>query len=110
MADTPERPAGEPAPNEEVFESQLEAIQIKVEAFDRENQVPIKGARVVMHPYRALTDENGVASVRVTKCQYDILVSASKFLPVTTTVEVTADMITRAELDVEPPLESTDEA
>jgi hypothetical protein len=84
--------------------------EIKVEAFDRENQVPIKGARVVMHPYRALTDENGVASVRVTKGQYDILVSASKFLPVTTTVEVTADMITRAELDVEPPLESTDEA
>ena len=31
MADTPEVPAGEPAPNEEVFESQLEAIQIKVQ-------------------------------------------------------------------------------
>ena len=34
MADTPETPAGEPAPNEEVFESQLEAIQIKVQAFE----------------------------------------------------------------------------
>ena len=34
MADTPEVPAGEPAPNEEVFESQLEAIQIKVQAFE----------------------------------------------------------------------------
>jgi len=84
--------------------------QIKVEAFDREQQVPIKGARVVMHPYRALTDENGVATVKVTKGRYDILVSASKFLPVSTTVEVTADMITRVELDVEPPLESPDEA
>ena len=63
-----------------------------------------------MHPYRALTDENGVATVKVTKGRYDILVSASKYLPVSTTVEVTADMITRAELDVEPPLESPDEA
>ncbi len=85
-------------------------FEIRVEAFDRENQVPIKGARVVMHPYRALTDENGVARVKVTKGQYDILVSAAKFLPVSTTVEVMADMITRAELDEEPPLESPDEA
>ena len=34
MADTPELPAGEPAPGEEAFESQLEAIQIKVRAFE----------------------------------------------------------------------------
>src|SRR5688500_6108283 len=34
MADTPELPAGEAAPNEEVFESQLEAIHIKVQAFE----------------------------------------------------------------------------
>ncbi len=34
MADIPEIPPGEPAPNEEAFESQLEAIQIKVEAFE----------------------------------------------------------------------------
>src|ERR671910_633513 len=34
MADIPELPAGEAALNEEVFESQLEAIQIKVKAFE----------------------------------------------------------------------------
>jgi segregation and condensation protein A len=34
MADTPQPPAGEPAPNEEAFESQLDAIQIKVQAFE----------------------------------------------------------------------------
>jgi hypothetical protein len=83
--------------------------EITVEAFDREQQAPIKGARVVMHPYRALTDENGIAKVKVTKGQYDILVSASKYLPVSTTVDVTADMITRAELDVDHPWESPDE-
>jgi hypothetical protein len=62
-----------------------------------------------MHPYRALTDENGVARVKVTKGQYDILVSASKYLPVSTTVDVTADMVTRAELDADHPWESPDE-
>jgi segregation and condensation protein A len=34
MADTPQPPAGETAPNEEAFESQLDAIQIKVQAFE----------------------------------------------------------------------------
>lgn len=62
-----------------------------------------------MHPYRAQTDESGVAKVKVTRGTYDILVSASKYLAVTTTAEVTADMITRAELDVDPPWMSPDE-
>jgi hypothetical protein len=84
--------------------------EVTIEAFDRETQTPIKAARVVMHPYRAITDENGVAKVKVTKGQYDILVSASKYLAVNTSVEVTADMITRAELDGEPPWEAPDEA
>ena len=83
--------------------------EVTVEAVDREKQTPIKGARVVMHPYRAMTDENGIAKVKVTKGQYDILVSASKYVPVSIPVEVTADMVTRAELDVDPPWEPPDE-
>lgn len=77
--------------------------EVTVEAVDKEQQAPIKGARVVMHPYRALTDENGVARVKVTKGSYDIVVSASKYVAFSTTAEVTADMITRAELEVDPP-------
>ena len=84
--------------------------EVTVEAVDREKQTPIKGARVIMHPYRAVTDENGIARVKVTKGQYDILVSASKYLAASTTAEVTADMVTRAELEVDPPWESLDEA
>jgi hypothetical protein len=83
--------------------------EVTVEAFDRENRTPIKGARIVMHPYRAMTDENGIARVKVTKGRYDILVSASKYLAASTTAEVTADMVTRAELDVEPPWMSPDD-
>jgi hypothetical protein len=84
--------------------------EITVEAVDKESQTPIKGARVVMHPYRAMTDETGVAKVRVTKGHYDILVSASKYMPVCTSAEVTTDMITRAELEVDPPWTPPDEA
>ena len=83
--------------------------EVTVRAIDREKQTPIKGARVVMHPYRAVTDENGIAKVRVTRDRYDILVSRSRYMPVSTSVEVTADMITNAELDVDQPWESPDE-
>jgi hypothetical protein len=83
--------------------------EITVEAVDREKQTPIKGARVVMHPYRATTDENGIARIKVTKGQYEILVSATKYLAVCTTADVVADMITRAELDVDSPLDEASE-
>jgi hypothetical protein len=79
--------------------------EVTIKAVDRENQTPIKGARVVMHPYRAVTDDNGVARVRVARGQYDILVSGSRYLPACASVEVTADMATSAELDADQPEE-----
>ena len=75
--------------------------EISVKVVDRESQAPLKGARVVMHPYRAVTDANGIAKVKVTRGAYDILVSGSKYLPASTRVEVTADMVTSAELDAD---------
>ncbi len=83
--------------------------EVTVKAVDRGMQTPIKGARVVMHPYRAVTDDNGIARVRVARGQYDILVSGSQYLPACASVEVTADMITSAELDADQPWESPDE-
>jgi len=77
--------------------------EVTVRALDREKRTPIKGARVVMHPYRAVTDENGVAKVRVARGQYDILVAGSRYMPASTSVEVTADIITSAELDADQP-------
>jgi hypothetical protein len=77
--------------------------EVTVKAVDRETQTPIKGARVVMHPYRAVTDEEGIAKVRVTKGQYDILVSASQHIAACESIDVTADTITSAELDADQP-------
>jgi hypothetical protein len=83
--------------------------EVTVRAVDREKQTPLKGARVVMHPYRAVTDHNGIARVRVAKGQYDILVSASQYTAACASVEVTADMITSAELDADQPWSPPDE-
>jgi hypothetical protein len=83
--------------------------EVTVRAVDRKKQTPIKGARVVIHPYRAVTDDNGIAKVRVARGQYDILVSGSQYMPACASVEVTADMITSAELDADQPWASPDE-
>ena len=83
--------------------------EVTIEAFDKDKQTPIKGARVTMHPYRAVTDENGVARVKVTKGHYDIFVSAAKYVSIATSAEVTADMVTRAELEIDPPWVSPEE-
>jgi hypothetical protein len=76
---------------------------VTVRAVDKESQAPIQGACVVMHPYRATTDESGTAKIRVARGQYDILVSGSRHTPVFTSVEVTADLATTAELDTDQP-------
>jgi hypothetical protein len=83
--------------------------EVTVRAVDREQQTPIAGARVVMHPYRAVTDDNGIAKVRVARGQYDILVSGSRYMPACASVEVTADMMSGVELDADRPWASPDE-
>ena len=83
--------------------------EVTVKALDSEKKTPIKGARVVMHPYRAVTDDSGIARVRVARGPYDILVSGSQYMPACVSVEVTADLITSAELDADEPWSPPDE-
>jgi hypothetical protein len=82
--------------------------EVTVSAVARERQTPIKGARIVMHPYRAVTDENGIARVKVSRGQYDLLVSGSKYLPVCTSIDVSADMATSVALEADQPDEMTE--
>jgi hypothetical protein len=82
---------------------------VTVTAVDRDTQAPLAGARVVMHPFRAVTDDNGVAKVSVAKGKYDLLVSCRGHAPVCANVEVTADLVTRVELDAEQAWVSPDE-
>jgi hypothetical protein len=75
---------------------------LRVEAVDQVDQTPISGARVVVHPYQAITDERGVAEVRVAKGAYRLFVSQTRYLTFGLPVEVDADVTTRAELSLEP--------
>jgi hypothetical protein len=75
---------------------------VRVEVFDEVAQTPVKDARVVMHPYKAVTDERGVAEVLVAKGVYRLFVSQTKYVTFGLLVEVTADMTARAELELEP--------
>ena len=75
---------------------------VTIEAVEQVSQIPLSGAHVVMHPYRAVTDARGVAEVRVAKGAYKLFVSQPRYLTFGLPVEVTADLTARAELDLEP--------
>jgi hypothetical protein len=76
--------------------------EVIVEALDAETQAPIKGAHILLHPYRALTDERGVATVRVAKGRYKLFVSGFRYIVYQGFLDVAGDVATRAELTSEP--------
>ena len=76
--------------------------EVTVEAFDSEKQTPIKGAHVLLHPYRALTDERGVAKVKVAEGRYKLFVSGFQYIAHQNIIDVAGDVTTRAELAAEP--------
>jgi hypothetical protein len=78
---------------------------VKVETVDKLSQTPLSGARVVMHPYKAVTDERGVAEVRVAKGAYRLFVSQTRYVTYGLPLDVDADMTARAELYLEPETE-----
>jgi hypothetical protein len=78
---------------------------LTIETVDKAAQTPVSGARVVMHPYRVVADEHGVARVRVAKGIYTLFVSQTGYLTFGLPVEVTRDLTARVELDLEPVLE-----
>jgi hypothetical protein len=78
---------------------------VTIESVDKLTQAPLSGARVVMHPYRVVADQLGIAHVRVAKGTYKLFVSQTNYLTCGLPVEVAADMTTRVELDLEPMVE-----
>ena len=81
---------------------------LTVLAIDMESQAPVKGAKVVVHPYRVSTDEHGVAEVRVPKGAYRLFVSGGNYFPFRSDGEVKADMTIRAELALDQGLSDAD--
>jgi hypothetical protein len=76
--------------------------EVTVEAFDGESNAPIKGAHVLLHPYRAFTDDSGVAKVRVAKGTYKLFVSGFNYIAYENVIDVANNIAIRAELTAEP--------
>jgi len=71
---------------------------VTVEVTDKDTKAPIKGADVVLHPYRGYTDEGGVARVSVPKGEYKLYVSRDDYKDFETTAQVAGDATVTAEL------------
>lgn len=78
---------------------------IRVEAIDKLSETPLAGASVALHPYRAVTDERGIAEIRVAKGAYHLFVANKRYLTLGLPIDVMADMTARAELEAEPDIE-----
>jgi hypothetical protein len=76
---------------------------VRIEAVDREEEQPLPNMSVVMHPYRAMTNERGMAEIKVAKGTYSVFVSGRGYYPVQRDLKVTQDITTRASLEAEPP-------
>ncbi len=74
---------------------------VTVEAIDKDKQTPIAGMHVVLHPFRAVTDERGVARLSVPKGEYNLHVSGLRYFPFSANVEATEDRLIKAELEWE---------
>ena len=81
---------------------------LTVVAIDGESQTPVEGARVVLHPYKTLTDERGVAEVRVPQGKYRLFVSGKKYFPFRSECDIKADVTIRAELFLDRELSDAD--
>lgn len=55
--------------------------RLNVVAIDRESQAPVPGARIFVHPFAAVTDAQGVASLELPAGPYRLFVTGRSFLP-----------------------------
>lgn len=81
---------------------------LQVIAIDMQSRAPVRGAKVVVHPYRALTDERGVAQVKVPKGAYRVFVSGKDYVPFRTEGAAETDVTIRVELAIERGLSDAD--
>lgn len=75
--------------------------RLTVIAVDRVSQEPVPGLRVVIHPYRAWTDDSGAAEFRLPRGQYRLFVSGKDFFPFRSDGTLNGDTTIRAELEID---------
>ena len=55
--------------------------EITIEVVDRESGAPLEGVNLIMHPYRATTDRNGMARMKVAADHYELHASGLQRVP-----------------------------
>ena len=74
-----------------------------VEAVDHKTAEAVAGVQVVMHPYRAVTDERGIAQISATKGTYTVFVSRAKYDPMSIKIDLKDDWRGKVDLVEELP-------
>jgi hypothetical protein len=74
---------------------------LRVVAVDARSRLPVPGAKVVVHPYHARTNLDGVAELRVPKGAYRLFVTGRDRFPFRADGELDGDLTIRAELDAD---------
>jgi hypothetical protein len=74
---------------------------LTVIAIDRAAGTPVPGLKVVAHPYRAMTDDRGIAELYLPKGHYRLFVSGKDFFPLRLDGELTADQTIQARLELD---------
>jgi hypothetical protein len=77
-------------------------VSLTVEIFGAEDGAPIRNATVVLHPYRGLTNTDGVAVLRVASGNYTLFVSARGHESASWPLAIMHDVAWRAPLVREP--------
>jgi hypothetical protein len=102
-ADTPEGtpPHGTGATPFRVTTVPATEFRLSIEAFDAATGAPVRRAKVVAHPFRTMTDEDGQAEILLPRGSYAVFVSGKTYFPFKAEGEMTGDVTIRAELHVD---------
>ena len=76
-------------------------VTLTIVAVDAATGAPVPRARVVAHPYRATTDAEGQATLRVPKGRYTVFVSGPPYFAYKSMGEITQDMTLTADMHVD---------
>lgn len=102
----PDRPEEPPEHSESIAHFHVRTVpegqcRVTVVAIARETHEPVAGARVVAHPFRAVTDERGVAELNLPRGRYRLFVTRRNFLPLRVDRELAGATTIRAELELD---------
>jgi hypothetical protein len=75
--------------------------EITIEVVDRESGAPLEGVNLIMHPYRATTDRNGMARMKVAADHYELHASGLQRMPYRDHLDATGPVELRILMAVE---------